>query len=441
MKFQFIDNACSIIEYDRYRILTDPWLTDGAFEGSWYHYPPIKTKPEDLVGVDAIYISHLHPDHYDPASLIPFPKDVPIIVLDHGANFLHRLLNTLGFTNLVPIKDSETKKVGPLELTMYGPFAPDIFHRAEIGNIIDSSVVVEAGKRSLFNGNDNNPSLDGARRLRDRHGGFTLALVKYNAASPFPTCFMNFSEIDRLKEADRIRNRNLEYLTELTEILAPEFLMPFAGSFVLAGGQAKKNQCLGTCSWDRAAEYVANKLPKQKTLVMSEGQVFDFESKSITNGAYVQPDWAGQNEYVEQNLLDIPYPFESDPMSECTTFLRTNLPLARSQLWDIQTKNNWTLDYNIYLSFQQDTYEFSFSKPEGRLVGDSPTYTPPYLRCEMDPRLLKRILQGDAHWNNAEIGCHIDFFREPNIYYPDVHVMLCFLKLPRSAKNATTAKR
>ena len=41
-----------------------------------------------------------------------------------------------------------------------------------------------------------------------------------------------------------------------------------------------------------------------------------------------------------------------------------------------------------------------------------------YVIYKLDIRLLKKILQGPrfAHWNNAEIGSHIKFFRKPNIY-------------------------
>ena len=51
------------------------------------------------------------------------------------------------------------------------------------------------------------------------------------------------------------------------------------------------------------------------------------------------------------------------------------------------------------------------------------------LECRLDSRLLKRILHKDSHWNNAEIGCHIDFYRSPNYYSPDIHTMLQFLHL------------
>ena len=47
----------------------------------------------------------------------------------------------------------------------------------------------------------------------------------------------------------------------------------------------------------------------------------------------------------------------------------------------------------------------------------------------MDPKLIRRILDKKSHWNNAEIGAHINFFREPNIMEPDLHTSLSFFHL------------
>ena len=49
MKFKFISNACGIFTgSDGTELLMDPWLDDGVFEGSWCHYPPLKTTHQDL---------------------------------------------------------------------------------------------------------------------------------------------------------------------------------------------------------------------------------------------------------------------------------------------------------------------------------------------------------------------------------------------------------
>lgn len=51
------------------------------------------------------------------------------------------------------------------------------------------------------------------------------------------------------------------------------------------------------------------------------------------------------------------------------------------------------------------------------------------LVCKMDNRLLRRILDRKSHWNNVEIGAHINFYRKPDKMEPDIHRALCFLHL------------
>ena len=97
MQFKFIGNAGGIFLGSKgTKILCDPWIVDGVFEGSWFHYPPLKTKIKNLQNVDAIYVSHVHPDHFD-TRFFNFSKTIPIIILDHEPNFLKKNLTKMGF--------------------------------------------------------------------------------------------------------------------------------------------------------------------------------------------------------------------------------------------------------------------------------------------------------------------------------------------------------
>jgi len=132
MKVTFISNACCIYEANRMRILTDPWLVDGAFEGAWFHAPALKTKPRDLIDVDALFISHIHPDHYDLKTLSAFQRDIPIFILDAYPGFLKKSLEHLGFTKVIAIPPEKPYEFGPFELTLFSPFAKHAHHEAEI---------------------------------------------------------------------------------------------------------------------------------------------------------------------------------------------------------------------------------------------------------------------------------------------------------------------
>lgn len=82
MKIINIGGATGIVEHQGKRILFDPALDDGLVHGSWYHYPPLKTKINDLGEFDYIYISHIHEDHCSENTIKYLNKSAEIIVMD-----------------------------------------------------------------------------------------------------------------------------------------------------------------------------------------------------------------------------------------------------------------------------------------------------------------------------------------------------------------------
>ena len=83
--------ASVLIKDQDVKLLTDPWYVDGEFYGTWYNYPPCTVNLKELENIDGIYISHIHPDHYDPIflrKLIARYGDVKILIPDHNPNYL-----------------------------------------------------------------------------------------------------------------------------------------------------------------------------------------------------------------------------------------------------------------------------------------------------------------------------------------------------------------
>lgn len=182
MKFKFIGNACGIFTGCKgTKILCDPWIVNGVFEGSWFHYPPLDTKIDDIQDVDAIYVSHIHPDHYDHRNF-NFSKNIPIILLDEGGNFLKKNLVTNGYNNFIEIKNDESKEFNEFSLTMYKPFTGHLYEESLLGNLIDSSLVLRDQKTTAINFNDNTPDIESCKKLKEKFKDIDLAMLNYNAA-------------------------------------------------------------------------------------------------------------------------------------------------------------------------------------------------------------------------------------------------------------------
>ena len=71
---RYIYSACVVTTTPDVSILHDPWFTEGIYDGSWFHYPKVSDPLSSIGNVDLIYVSHIHPDHYDSAFLKTYFK-------------------------------------------------------------------------------------------------------------------------------------------------------------------------------------------------------------------------------------------------------------------------------------------------------------------------------------------------------------------------------
>ena len=81
-------------------------------------------------------------------------------------------------------------------------------------------------------------------------------------------------------------------------------------------------------------------------------------------------------------------------------------------------KFNIKLKTNVFLEFNDKKIKILDGNEKNR-----------NLLCSLDNRLLRRILDKKSHWNNAEIGTHIAFRRDPNKMDPDVHTIMSFFHI------------
>ena len=416
MRFQFIGNAGGIFKGSKgTKILCDPWIVDGVFEGSWYHYPPLKTKISDIQNVDGIYISHIHPDHYDERHF-DFPKDIPLIILNEGPNFLKKNLINKGYGNFIEIKNNQTVDFKEFKLTLYKPFTKGIYEESLIGNLIDSALVIENDDTTAINFNDNQPDEKACSFLKNKFKKIDLAMLNYNAAGPYPSCFDNLSIDEKKNENNRILKRNFDHLCNIIPILQPKSVLPFAGSYIVGGKNYFKNEYLGTTNWDECADYLNNNLKfNSKIFCLRENQTYDIKNQKQLN-KYEKIDVNKMRKYIE-SLKDRKYDYEYDAMPEISK-LKEEVYLASTKLAERVKKFNIKSKSDVYINIEEDKLKvINGSEPEKKLY------------CDLDLRLLKRILHKKAHWNNAEIGTHINFKRIPNKMDPDTHICMSFFHL------------
>jgi UDP-MurNAc hydroxylase len=422
--FKFIANACGIFTgKNGTKVLCDPWLVDGVFDGSWCHFPKLTTTINDVKNIDAIYISHLHPDHFDERNFT-FEKTTPLIVLDHGPNFLIKKLTSLGYTNLIKIKNEETINFREFKLTMFSPFAKHNFHEATVGNLIDSALLISCDGVSALNTNDNTPTIESANMLREKYGPITLAMLNYNAAGPYPSCFDNLTEAEKITENHRLLERNFNHVKNIIQAMKPTYMLPFAGAYVLGGDLHFKNKYLGTTTWDECAKWLTlNNIAPTKIVLLRESDTLNIE-EGTSDKKYEPIDLVEMERYIKEDLSKIKYPHQLEPTPNKTQLV-SDIKKAAQGMIERMGRFGLTSTFSVVLEVFSEKYQIYpiFKHLQiGEEVGDK-------LECKLDERLLRNILDRKSHWNNAEIGAHINLNRSPNKYEPDLHTGLQFFHI------------
>jgi UDP-MurNAc hydroxylase len=208
----------------------------------------------------------------------------------------------------------------------------------------------------------------------------------------------------------------------LVETLQPRMVLPFAGAYILGGQLSRLNDYLGTTTWDVCAvELNKAGLTATKTVCLRENDILDIGSGK-PNRPYVALSSDHLRNYITQIANDH-YPYEHDQLPDLKQLL-SDLELASNRMRERMARIGITSECLISIAVNDigvqihPIFSTEFSADQT-----------PRLDCALDLRLLRRILDRSSHWNNAEIGCHIEFNRVPNVYQPDLHTALQFLHL------------
>jgi UDP-MurNAc hydroxylase len=418
MKVRYIYSACVVIETPDVKICCDPWFTPGAYDGSWYQYPPLSGNAVDIIGeVDWIYISHIHPDHYDKQFLQEYLERYPgtcIVIGKTTPPYLANKIKVDGFKCKV-ITD---EKIGLTTICI-------VTNNAYEHDNIDTALVVSRDNQSVVNLNDNpfdDFQIEQILSICPNRKP-TFALLPYCGAGPYPQTYHFDNEKELELAAFNKQEQFLNIYTSYIDALQPVRAMPFAGKYFLGGPLSKLNSYRGipdaTLTLERNPDV---------SLVLEDGGYDSFDLSSLTATSLRTKPYDSRmvEEYLE--ILDFSgYSYEK----EIQPLLGRALPLVPLV--------NSAYAKNISQSRIQDDYWLCFapSKMGGyiavnanrnstdgvKILSDVSRLEP---RCEIfiDDRYLFGLLTRLHHWNNAEIGSQYKVKRVPDLYNREVYNFL-----------------
>lgn len=202
-------------------IITDPWYVDPINCNTLYHWPPLaKPLAEIVAETDAIYITHVHPDHFDPRTLAHFPKTTPIYIGEYELKTFRDEIKSHGFTVIeCPFQTLVKVEGTPFEIAI---LESDYDESAAF----DSSCIIRSPECTVFNNNDCFLKDEKYQWVADNFD-VDYGFLGYSPASYFPICFdYSPDELQALltEHADR---RYGDFL-KVAKVLQPKISVPFA---------------------------------------------------------------------------------------------------------------------------------------------------------------------------------------------------------------------
>ncbi|MFW5939460.1 MAG: MBL fold metallo-hydrolase [Halolamina sp.] len=237
MRLRHLQWSSVVVEDGDTSVLCDPWLLDGAFDGSWSHALPLEFDPGEYADVDYVYLSHLPPDHGQSPTMQRLDADIPVLVHDAGTDDLRERIEGLGFEVIELAHAQRTHFAGDLHVNV---LATD---DADGSAPTDSMAVFDDGENVLVDASDSRWPLSerACAVVADRYDSIDLLLVQYAPAKHVPLCTDHFSRetplgVDHTSHEGRIAARTSmidEWYADaeaFVDALEPRHFVPLVGS-------------------------------------------------------------------------------------------------------------------------------------------------------------------------------------------------------------------
>src|ERR1700690_505823 len=223
MQVTYLGHAAILLEAAGTRILMDPWLTAPTYHGTWWHYPPLELAVRDLPRIDYLYVSHEHPDHFDPPTLAQLDKHIHVVIAKYARRRFRDRIAALGFRTITELEYQSDFACGDsgLSLRLVGPDRP----------WDDSAILLRHDGTTVLDVNDCHLDEATLGRLGREHA-IDLAFLTFTGASQYPGCF-DFPLTSKIERALYSKHSHLQEFVHWAQLLRTKRAVPAAGNHAL----------------------------------------------------------------------------------------------------------------------------------------------------------------------------------------------------------------
>jgi hypothetical protein len=219
IKITYITHACLLIEINKIKILTDPWLTGPSWGGSLWHYPMHNYTPSNLPTPDIIFFSHGHDDHFHEETISNFPKNwfnSKILAPNYNVSWWEGEIKKK-FKNTLFLKHNEI-----LDFKNNIKFQMFLNNDGEF----DASLKIKDSNNCIFLQTDNLLNKKEALRI-SKIDKIDIAFVIPFLSGVFPG-FYKWDTDTLIKLSNEKIDRSLNYCSDIVKFLKPKFTIPYA---------------------------------------------------------------------------------------------------------------------------------------------------------------------------------------------------------------------
>ena len=402
LQIQVHSHATLEFSYREKSVLFDPWLNGPAYYGAWRLHPEPNVLTENLQ-VNAIVITHPHPDHFHPPTLEKIDRETPIYFPKFPSGIIERGLDQLGFKNQNPILWNENFSVGNfIKMKFLRPRS--LWEDAGVLTIIDD----EGVRFSWLNLVDAGSVID--QKLLGNLDLLTSAFDQ--GASGYPLTWSHLSEQRKIKLLEAQKQNTLEMLVKISNQLKARYFMPFAGHWRLALPEHQKYaEMIPHTTFQELKDIFKKESVFTEFLGIYPGDKFDF--------------FSGNSTLLRTRSRDISS--SSSTRGEVRNLNEKTLGLFMSQMENLQSRGE---------AFGVEKVKFTVKSTDGFL---KKTFTfesslslesfPINLEVSVPSHILRLFAEGKANWDHIAIGYWGEWTRNPDIYPTN------FMRLLQSGNN------
>jgi UDP-MurNAc hydroxylase len=217
MKFTILSHAGMLVESEGVKLIIDPWIIGSCYWRSWWNYPKAVAIAPRVTGLDYIYLTHMHWDHFHGPSLRKLPKSATVLIPLVPSARMREDVSGFGFKTVVELPHGKPVSLSPrLRIVSY-----------QYGLSLDSLLVISDGEATLINMNDCKIKGWPLHHILRRHPNVDFLFRSHSSASAYPHC------VETEDPAELRYRTNEDYMREFVaaaSLVRPRYAVPFASN-------------------------------------------------------------------------------------------------------------------------------------------------------------------------------------------------------------------